>query len=371
MTLMVEEEDPYNNYPCTTSTKRRRKVHWKNRRRRIANPFLPSWMILPSLPCWYSGFLVSWMILTGTVIAAAAAAASSSSSSSGPQKYNSQYYPEKRKGTVPPPPPPLSSSSSSSSVYPPDEQILPDDANVGDFYDPLQSQLQPNYNPDYYHNAPMMEDGSIPTTADTSTTTSTASNEELEPWQQYTSQEQPLQKMEGEEMYQNEIPTQPLEGSYPPDDSTTREGDYANSFQPPPMRRPSGIIPSRLQPKDDRSSFAARQDSYQYQYQQQQQQQQQPQFQQERTPIHYSFPALSTDDQGDDDMERSAFASPRTDIITTYMSTTRGKVQLMASAGIVGAAFGTFVAKVWSRLDLDLETTFGYANRIQRLTFLF
>jgi hypothetical protein len=82
------------------------------------------------------------------------------------------------------------------------------------------------------------------------------------------------------------------------------------------------------------------------------------------TPIHYQFPATTTatttttatatdglEDDDDDDyqnlsQETSEFASARQDVITRYMTTRRGRLQLYACAGMVGGSLGAFFAKV-------------------------
>jgi hypothetical protein len=64
-----------------------------------------------------------------------------------------------------------------------------------------------------------------------------------------------------------------------------------------------------------------------------------------KIPIHYDFPSANDDAEMDDD-QTTKFASARRDLITTYMSTKKGKVQVMASSTMIGGCSGIFLAKV-------------------------
>ena len=70
-------------------------------------------------------------------------------------------------------------------------------------------------------------------------------------------------------------------------------------------------------------------------------------------PIHYEFPAATNKDGLDLDRdedevgdESPMVASARKDLVTRYMSTKVGKVQVMASSTVVGASLGAFLGKV-------------------------
>lgn len=69
-------------------------------------------------------------------------------------------------------------------------------------------------------------------------------------------------------------------------------------------------------------------------------------------PIHYEFPAATNKDGLDLDRdedevgdESPMVASARKDLVTRYMSTKVGKVQVMASSTVVGASLGAFLGK--------------------------
>eukprot|EP00536_Pseudo-nitzschia_multiseries_P015484 jgi/Psemu1/42772/gm1.42772_g len=79
-------------------------------------------------------------------------------------------------------------------------------------------------------------------------------------------------------------------------------------------------------------------------------------------PIHYEFPAASSDpDMGegrrrrggrrDDNDGEGMTSSARKDLVTQYWSTKRGKLQIQSVIGLVGYGLGSFGAKVptWSR----------------------
>lgn len=65
-----------------------------------------------------------------------------------------------------------------------------------------------------------------------------------------------------------------------------------------------------------------------------------------RLPIHYDFPADPAYDPDASADGTADFASARHDLITTYMSTTGGKLSVMASSTMIGGGGGVFLAKV-------------------------
>ena len=64
-----------------------------------------------------------------------------------------------------------------------------------------------------------------------------------------------------------------------------------------------------------------------------------------KTPIHYDFPVSNFDDNNNND-QHVEFASPRQDLITRYMMTQSGKLQVRTSSTIIGGSIGIFLAKV-------------------------
>jgi hypothetical protein len=67
-----------------------------------------------------------------------------------------------------------------------------------------------------------------------------------------------------------------------------------------------------------------------------------------KTPIHYEFGVAKDDD---DEEQRDAnngpkTASPRQDLITRYMSTRGGKLQVRTSSTLIGGGLGVVLTKV-------------------------
>jgi hypothetical protein len=76
------------------------------------------------------------------------------------------------------------------------------------------------------------------------------------------------------------------------------------------------------------------------------------------SPIHYDFPAAAeNDDNGVGGTP--AFSSARRDLITTYMSTTSGKLKVMASSTVLGGGGGVFLAKVRNKCNC-VNKTFSF-----------
>ncbi|KAL3941228.1 MAG: hypothetical protein SGBAC_004374 [Bacillariaceae sp.] len=62
-------------------------------------------------------------------------------------------------------------------------------------------------------------------------------------------------------------------------------------------------------------------------------------------PIHYDFPAVVETQTSEKDNSGQQFSSARRDKITSYMSSTNGKIQVVSSASIIGGGSALFIAK--------------------------
>jgi hypothetical protein len=75
------------------------------------------------------------------------------------------------------------------------------------------------------------------------------------------------------------------------------------------------------------------------------------------TPIHYDFPAAAENDDDDDGVGGTPeFSSARRDLVTTYMSTTSGKLKVMASSTVIGGGSGVFLGKVRNKCNCVNKT---------------
>ncbi len=197
---------------------------------------------------------------------------------------------------------------------------------------------------------PPQPPGSRRSNLDTTTTTTSGDYYPHDPY--YSDSSQPSQSWQSdapgdEQQYQ---PSHPHQQQWQGRSSDPyNNADYSQASSPPPPRRPATTDGASTRPPPPPSTTAP------------------------RIPIHYEFPIkVDTATTDDDDNKKEGSedgipitsssmdvdttssssssilpkASPRKDLITRYMSTTSGKLQVYASSSVVGASTGIFLAKV-------------------------